>query len=278
METYFSELDLYKDGSLRKAFETAGLLVEPKNKLLFPTDDDKRNELDRQARALYHRWFNEQHFYQPLTQRPMMRIAREARNLLLTFFVQKTIPFSDYPLLLWKDLRADFAEKEKEIIQAQRAQLIKVLTEHMQETTDVNDETQLNLEKLRKGEDQRWDVKLKPCPGQSPASVEEQSRTLEGLVEAVNAMVDDSACFVKSPILIGPPGAGKTHLMKLGVLYALSRGLNVSMIALTGELRVCLVLFCSFVFICHDYSMVTEWLHDHFSCSEKHAQFLSGSF
>jgi hypothetical protein len=227
---------------MRKAFALAGLLQEPDDSFL--TEEDKRSQLDRQARALFKRWFREQHYFQPLTQRPMMRIAREARALLLSFFVDKEIPFADYPLVLWKDLRADFAEQEKQALQSQRDRLIDALLGDATDTTDVDDRTQLDHSKLRKGEDQHWDLHLKRHREQSEASFDEQTKTLEALMESVNAVVDKSACFVPSPIIIGPPGAGKTHLMKLGVLYALSRGLNVSMMALTGEFYSYIMLCC----------------------------------
>jgi DNA replication protein DnaC len=138
-------------------------------------------------------------------------------------------------LTLWKDLRADFDEKSRAAIEAQRSQLINALLGDAPDTTDVDDPTQLNHAKLRNREDQRWKPQLERHGRQTDASLDEQRKTLAGLVEAVDAMVDESACFVPSPILVGPPGAGKTHLLKLGALYALSRGLNVTMMALTGE-------------------------------------------
>jgi hypothetical protein len=74
---------------MREAFSTARLLREPDEAL---SDVDKKEDLRGQALAVFKRWFNEQHYFQPLTQRPMLSIAREARALLLSFFVEKQIP------------------------------------------------------------------------------------------------------------------------------------------------------------------------------------------
>jgi hypothetical protein len=253
---------------MRRAFVTAGLLREPDD-TSFPTDSDKQRELARQGIALNNRWFHEQHFFQALTQCPFLEIAREARDVLLTFFKEDQVVVADYPLMLWKDLRADFVDKEKEAIKAQRLQLIKALTTGtpgIQDSTDENDRKQLIFPKLETKEDQKWEPEFTADVNQSPASVAEQTKTLEGLVETVKAVVDHSAVFAPSQLIVGPPGAGKTHLLKLGCLYALSRGLNVAMMALTGEKSCMRLLFKSGLHILNCFVLRTQSPHTQLFC------------
>jgi hypothetical protein len=236
--TLLAELDLFKHGNLRIAFRNSGLLVEPSD-AAFPTLAGKQEELHRQAIALYSRWFHEHHFARPVTQTPSMEIAIEARDLLVKFFTENRVVMADYPLMLWKHLRADFVAKQKQAIDAQQAQLVRALTTGtpgIQDSTDENDRKQLIFSKLLTGEDQKWEPEFTPIANQDPASIREQTATLNGLVDAVKAVVDKSAIFVPSQMIIGPPGAGKTHLLKMGCLYARSRGLNVVLTSLTGEI------------------------------------------
>jgi hypothetical protein len=168
-----------------------------------------------------------------------LEIAIEARDLLVKFFTENRVVLADYPLVLWKHLRADFVAKQKQAMDAQQAQLVRALTTGtpgIQDSTDENDRKQLIFSKLLTGEDQKWEPEFTPTPNQDPASIREQTATLNGLVDAVKAVVDKSAIFVPSQMIIGPPGAGKTHLLKMGCLYARSRGLNVVLTSLTGEI------------------------------------------
>ena len=72
-------------------------------------------------------------------------------------------------------------------------------------------------------------------PGQSRESVNELRRAIRHISLDIDryCMVDQQ--FGKHPLLVGPAGAGKTHIMLLAATYALSKGLKVAMLALTSD-------------------------------------------
>ncbi len=76
--------------------------------------------------------------------------------------------------------------------------------------------------------------------GQTDASVEEQAVALRTCVETIDRYVEQQAVvgereFVKSVLLQGPPGSGKTRVLITAMAYGLSRGVNVILTSLTSE-------------------------------------------
>jgi DNA replication protein DnaC len=79
-----------------------------------------------------------------------------------------------------------------------------------------------------------WKPILEQTPTQSRASFEEQRKGLDLCLKAVDAY-HNKADTLRFPILTGPPGTGKTHIMFHAALYAVSLGYNVMMTSITGE-------------------------------------------
>ena len=52
---------------------------------------------------------------------------------------------------------------------------------------------------------------------------------------AIDQLFLPDTTFAKSPLLVGPPECGKTHILLLSQTYALSKGLNAQLVALTSE-------------------------------------------
>ena len=128
-------------------------------------------------------------------------------------------------------MRALRGEAEKEQIEA----IDRVRNQLIQTLLNGRSVPGLDKEKMIQRERQAWIPKLEQFDNQSQKSLAEQRTALAALVEAINAIDVGDRSYVRGPLLIGPPGAGKTHLLVLGTLYALSKGFNVALLSLTGE-------------------------------------------
>ena len=75
-----------------------------------------------------------------------------------------------------------------------------------------------------------------PDDGISRETVDEQNAALQCCVTAIDSFLTSSCCGVKFPLLVGRPGSGKSHVLKLATAYALSnKGLQVEVMSFTSE-------------------------------------------
>jgi predicted GIY-YIG superfamily endonuclease/DNA replication protein DnaC len=79
-----------------------------------------------------------------------------------------------------------------------------------------------------------WKPELIQGPTQTDASFEEQKLGLDVCLKAIDAL-NKKDSRLQFPVLAGPPGTGKTHIMLMAALYALAQGKNVIMTSITGE-------------------------------------------
>jgi hypothetical protein len=81
----------------------------------------------------------------------------------------------------------------------------------------------------------QWNPHIVPIHGISLETVHEQNTALQCCITAINAFLTPSSCGVKFPLLVGRPGSGKSHVLKLATAYALSKGLQVELMSFTSE-------------------------------------------
>ena len=75
-------------------------------------------------------------------------------------------------------------------------------------------------------------------PSSNDISIEatnEQSVALGHCVQTVDWFMNPACRGVKFPCLVGRPGSGKSHVLKLACAYALSKGLKVELMSFTSE-------------------------------------------
>ena len=86
---------------------------------------------------------------------------------------------------------------------------------------------------------QRKYVAFKPCisqiSGQSQESFEEQKLVLAKVTTEIDNLTNPRCTAVKFPIILGSPGAGKTHLLLISCVYALTKRLRTMIVSLTSE-------------------------------------------
>lgn len=212
-------------GDFRKAFILAQMFKDAPLNL---SPDEKKLYLEGQADGIFKRWIRTQHKFAPLTHRPWMKVARDGQRVIHHLVMGLEQEYPDYPLVLWKDIQAEFQQKSKDAIKRVKDQLVATIA------ADIG-ASGPDWDKIRSGEPQDWVPKLDRLPGQALESHDEQCRALQNCIDVVKESIDECKNFVPGRILVGPPGAGKTHILKLVVAYCLSRGLNVGMMSLMAE-------------------------------------------
>ena len=76
---------------------------------------------------------------------------------------------------------------------------------------------------------------ITPIRNQSAASLEEQNRALNTCITAINTLHNNQPSSRNCFVLVGPPGAGKTHILLLANTYALSKNMPSLLTAITSE-------------------------------------------
>ena len=80
-----------------------------------------------------------------------------------------------------------------------------------------------------------WIPRVMPANSISLDTIEEQNSALECCVKAVDFFLTPSCRGIKFPCLIGRPGSGKSHVLRIATAYALSKGLQVELMSFTSE-------------------------------------------
>lgn len=221
MFNLLAELDLYAVKDLKEAFYKAQIL--------------KRGDTwQEQSSYLLKLWANEWHQYHPMTHAKWHRMLRKAEEVITNFCQGKDLYSSQLPHALVKDMLEEASKKEKEAIRKVRNQLIDVLDAQGLIPSGPDG---LDIQKMRDGEPQErhWVPTITRQPGQSDESFEEQQKALALVVNSIDQYLSGTTAHVLWPLLIGVPGAGKTYIVLLGVVYALSKCLNVIITSLTGK-------------------------------------------
>jgi hypothetical protein len=79
-----------------------------------------------------------------------------------------------------------------------------------------------------------WNPQVEPFPNQSEESLVEQRHVVEKCKMAIDRKKQNEP-FTQFPLIIGPPGTGKTHLMMRMVTYAIAQKLKVNILSMTGK-------------------------------------------
>ena len=80
-----------------------------------------------------------------------------------------------------------------------------------------------------------WIPTIEATDGISPEAIAEQSQALRHCTDAINFFTDPMCRGLKFPCLVGRPGSGKSHVLKIACAYALCKGLQVELMSFTSE-------------------------------------------
>ena len=92
-----------------------------------------------------------------------------------------------------------------------------------------------NLRDASINEPMQWKPVIIEADGVGQESVAEQSGALNRCVKAIDSFLNPACIGVKFPCLVGRPGSGKSHVLKLACAYAISKGMQVELLSFTSE-------------------------------------------
>ena len=212
--SFVTEHCLYTQDSMYDAFVHAGLL-----------DVSLTNA--QNWSSLCERYVREQLIHFPLTSKDFSKKLTQVAHLLEGFINDRSVNYS-MPTIM-EFLMRDKAEKEVEsFILDKRTQLIHCI--HQQNVIGIP-----NLDVMLNNDRFIYDPILHKVDQQSSESFGEQLLALEHLKSSIQKYCSLNTNFVKGSVLMGPPGAGKTYILLIACLYALSMGLTCALTAITGE-------------------------------------------
>ena len=85
-----------------------------------------------------------------------------------------------------------------------------------------------------------WQPTFQILQGQSNESFQEQQQLFLHINNVFQQYVSPDGTLCKSYVIAGPPGVGKTYMLRLAAVKAISMGLNVTVTAVLGERAVVL--------------------------------------
>jgi hypothetical protein len=219
---FVTELDLVSHSDWRKSFTLGNVM--PEN----PTKSD--------VSTLITKYVREHLMFQPISTGAFCRSLKQLDISLPEFFLKNEVNYIGQPLVLTRSIKQKFAIDMQEMIKQQQSDLAECLIKH----TTVSGNTAVipsNLPKLNEileGTALNWVPIVPRKINQSDASYKEQCKSFNIIANGIDNYISSNKSFEPSLLAAGPPGSGKTFLMCLGLLYAMSKGLVAAVFSLTA--------------------------------------------
>ena len=193
---FTSELDLFTVTNLRQTFRNAGLVV------------DDEHVTEEEIMNILRRYIMEDLRFLPFSSKAFCRYLFVAKEVLRRFFGDGEIPSFEVPLATQRAIREKATEKLLQHDRERKSLLADVLCE-------LNVPNLPTKDVMISGEPFDFEPTLLQIEGQSQDSFEEQNKALNICREAIDNFNSLSGTSVRSPLIVGPTGAGKTHMMML---------------------------------------------------------------
>ena len=212
---YKTETDLFCNGSIKDAFVKAGLLESAEN----VTRDD--------LMAILRKYVQKDLSYHPISARQFGRYLKAAYTTLHDVFENGVL--GDYSPCITDVM---LKEQASVVLRTKEADRRNNLVSALFDDAALADSLPLAL---RLQTSFQWVPSVEQAEGISDVAVAEQRAALNFCVSAIDRFVNPRCRGVKFPCLVGRPGSGKSHVLKLAVAYALSKGLSVELMSWTSE-------------------------------------------
>ena len=215
---YETEVNLFCHRTLRDAYIQAGLLS--------PVDCTTRADILRILR----RYVIEDLRFHPISARQFGKYLKAAMNTLQDSLTDGVL--GDYtPCLSNVMLKEQASNMLLEKEEQRKKNLVTALFEDMA----VSGSLPINLVDGTLSDPLDWIPHIALVDGISDDAIREQTNALGCCVQAIDRFMDPCCRGLKFPCLVGRAGSGKSHVLKLAVAYAISKGLNVELMSWTSE-------------------------------------------
>jgi hypothetical protein len=216
--TYKTEMDMFAVGSIKEALFVAGLL--PSSSVV------ERNDVLRIMR----RYIVEDVAFHPITCRQFGKFVLAAMRTLMDVLVHDVQGIYT-PCISEIMLKDQATQQLLELERLRRLNLIQGLGED----PIVSSLLPPGIEQATPDAPLLWTPTINVVDGVSESAVDEQCRALAVCTRAIDWFVNPACRGLKFPCLVGRPGSGKSHVLKLSCAYALSKGLQVELMSFTSE-------------------------------------------
>jgi hypothetical protein len=215
---FLTEIDLYSAPSMLHAFHMSGLLRNA-----IPTEEDvkriARNYVQGQLQWL------------AIGTRRFSRLLQALIDGLQRFLLHGEVAYDSLPLYLQRAMVENATQEVTDLQQTRRTMAVDTLFHELANVIPNFPDPQA----LKEQQMTPFNPRITPIPDQSQESIAEQTAALQDCCMAIDQLFLPDTTFAKSPVLVGPPGSGKTHILLLSQIYALSHGLNAQLVAMTSE-------------------------------------------
>jgi len=214
--SYACELDLYGHGNIRDAYERAGLIPDANNVRMADIYNLHRTYLMKELA------------FSPRTNQAMERNFRLALDVFRRALHLREDAIAGNPYILNDAIQAKAEDNLLEMETNSIRNLIPVIQSYNFPDCPTEDE-------FLEGRDVPFVPRLEPIPNQSAESFQEQRKALTICRNAIESYMDVHTKYVRSIILEGPPGSGKTYLMMLIAAYAITKNIKFCIMSLTAQ-------------------------------------------
>ena len=196
-----TEIDLYPCRDLPEAFVQTGLLPS-----VHPSEEE--------VATLIRSYVTQQLQWLPIGNRTFQAIVLMLPAAFQAFLFEDTYVFESMPLATDIAISAAASDTLQRLEMDRHHSAVAALSQyHFPDFPDVAD--------LRNGVPTFYNLPLHRAPAQTDASFAEQGSALHALRTALDTLHQPGHTFVWFPLLVGPPGCGKTHLLMMAQVYAI---------------------------------------------------------
>ena len=218
MGIFSNEVDLWSEGtSIADIFYNAKLIPNQ------PSDQSPPTQAD--VDLVLFKYIDEQLLHLPVAMFTIHRYALDAQYILRKAIMTNSIPDMGIPGYLYTTLYRSAEIECEEYL----ASLKKSIVEKLIHILPHNEESNPTVEDFltaTKAQPLDWNPVFIQLDEQSDQSFHEQKAIFNLLRTKIDSYINNGTCISKrGTILHGPPGAGKTFIQSMAILYAISQGL-----------------------------------------------------